>query len=215
MSNAKSGNYCQPRCDEATTEVQFVDPGSGSFSIIIIPTTKLLIAKENPSIEDVGEINGILDAISPAITASVAVEPEEVVKAETVRVDGKAYYSYELLTPFADAGVHNVAVVTTNKNYVILATVGASEKQWAKSENDLKKSSRASGAERETETNDRANEEVEEGDHEPRRGRERAREGRGEGLFARAETIWYTRKSFIKNARAAVATIPQKGFGAA
>jgi hypothetical protein len=139
VSNAKSGNYCQPRCDEATTEVQFVDPGSGSFSIIIIPTTKLLIAKENPSIEDVGEINGILDAISPAITASVAVEPEEVVKAETVRVDGKAYYSYELLTPFADAGVHNVAVVTTNKNYVILATVGASEKQWAKSENDLKK----------------------------------------------------------------------------
>ena len=35
--------------------------------------------------------------------------------------------------------MHNVAVVTTNKNYVILATVGASEKQWAKSENDLKK----------------------------------------------------------------------------
>ena len=130
-------------------------------------------------------------------------------------MDGKAYYSYELLTPFADAGVHNVAVVTTNKNYVILATVGASEKQWAKSETISKKSSRASGAERETETNDRANEEVEEGDHEPRRGRERAREGRGEGLPRAPKSIWYTRKSSIKKRARAVATIPQKGFGAA
>ena len=41
VSNARSGNYCQPRCDEATTEVQFVDPTAGSVQIIIIPTTKL------------------------------------------------------------------------------------------------------------------------------------------------------------------------------
>jgi hypothetical protein len=139
VSNARSGNYCQPRCDEATTEVQFTEPGSGSLQIIIIPTTKLLIAKQDPSIEDVGDINGILDAISPAITGSVAVEAEEVASAKTVSIDGKSYYRYELVTPFAETGLHNVAVVSTNKNYVMIATIGASEKQYAKSEGDLRK----------------------------------------------------------------------------
>ena len=139
VSNARSGNYCQPRCDEATTEVQFTEPGSGSLQLIIIPTTKLLIAKQDPTIEDVGDINGILDAISPAITGSVAVEAEEVASAKTISIDGKSYYRYELVTPFAESGVHNVAVVSTNKNYVMIATIGASEKQYAKSEGDLKK----------------------------------------------------------------------------
>ena len=66
-------------------------------------------------------------------------EREEVTSAETVAIDGKSYYKYELLTPFADAGVHSLSVVSTNKNYVFIATIGASEKQWAKSEADLRK----------------------------------------------------------------------------
>ena len=53
---------------------------------------------------------------------------------------------------------------------------------------------------------------MEEGDHEPRRGRERAREGRGEGLFARAETIWYTRKSSIKKRARGRRNDPSEGF---
>ena len=139
VSNARSGNYCQPRCDEATTEVQFVEPSAGSLQIIIIPTTKLLIAKQDPSVEDVGTIDGILNAISPAITGSVAAEPEEVVSASTKVKDGRSYYEYELLTPFAEFGLHSVSAVSTNKNYVMIATIAASEKQWAKSEADLKK----------------------------------------------------------------------------
>ena len=139
VSNARSGNYCQPRCDEATTEVQFVEPSAGSLQIIIIPTTKLLIAKQDPTVEDVGTIDGILNAISPAITGSVAAEPEEVVSASTKVKDGRSYYEYELLTPFAEFGLHSVSAVSTNKNYVMIATIAASEKQWAKSEADLKK----------------------------------------------------------------------------
>ena len=139
VSNARSGNYCQPRCDEATTEVQFVEPSAGSLQIIIIPTTKLLIAKQDPSVEDVGTIDGILNAISPAITGSVAAEPEEVVASSTKVKDGRSYYEYELLTPFAEFGLHSVSAVSTNKNYVMIATIAASEKQWAKSEADLKK----------------------------------------------------------------------------
>ena len=91
MSNARSGNYCQPRCDEATTEVQFVEPSAGSLQIII-HTTKLLIFKQDPSVEDVGTIDGILNAISPAITGSVAAEPEEVVASSTKVKDGRSYY---------------------------------------------------------------------------------------------------------------------------
>jgi len=139
VSNARSGNYCQPRCDEATTEVQFVEPSAGSLQIIIIPTTKLLIAKQDPTVEDVGTIDGILNAISPAITGSVAAEPEEVVASSTKVKDGRSYYEYELLTPFAEFGLHSVSAVSTNKNYVMIATIAASEKQWAKSEADLKK----------------------------------------------------------------------------
>jgi len=68
VSNAKSGNYCQPRCDEATTEVGFSDPAQGTLQIIIIPTTKLLISKKFPSMGDVGTISNVINAISPAIT---------------------------------------------------------------------------------------------------------------------------------------------------
>ena len=139
VSNARSGNYCQPRCDEATTEVQFVEPSAGSLQIIIIPTTKLLIAKQDPTVEDVGTIDGILNAISPAITGSVAAEPEEVVSSSTKVKDGRSYYEYELLTPFAEFGLHSVSAVSTNKTTSMIATIAASEKQWAKSEADLKK----------------------------------------------------------------------------
>jgi len=116
-----------------------VDSNAGSLQIIIIPTTKLLIAKQDPSIEDVGAIDGILNAISPAITGSVAAEPEEVVYSRAVTKDGKSYYEYELLTPFAEFGLHSVSAISTNKNYVMIATIAASEKQWAKSEKDLRK----------------------------------------------------------------------------
>jgi len=93
VSNAKSGNYCQPRCDEATTEVAFGNPEQGTFQIIIIPTTKLLIAKKNPTLSDVGNSRSILDAISPAITgSSVAIEDEDIVRIEDSARDDRLFY---------------------------------------------------------------------------------------------------------------------------
>ena len=38
------------------------------MQIIIIPTTKLRISKKSPSMSDVGSINNVINAISPAIT---------------------------------------------------------------------------------------------------------------------------------------------------
>jgi len=54
--------------NQATTEVSFGNAEQGILQVIIIPTTKLLIAKKNPSLKDVGSAAGILNAISPAIT---------------------------------------------------------------------------------------------------------------------------------------------------
>jgi len=139
VSNARSGNYCQPRCDEATLEVQFAEKNSGSVQIIIIPTTKLMITKKFPSIEEVGSLSDVLNAISPSITGSVAIEDEEVVNMSTVDIESKTYYVYEALTPFAESGLHNLACVTTNQNYIMIVACSASEKQWNTSEQELRK----------------------------------------------------------------------------
>jgi hypothetical protein len=58
---------------KATTEVSFGSSTQGTLQVIIIPTTKLLIAKKYPSLHEVGDISGILKAISPAITGRYAI----------------------------------------------------------------------------------------------------------------------------------------------
>lgn len=138
VSNAKSGNYCQPRCDEATTEVSFGNSEQGTLQVIIIPTTKLLIAKKNPSLKDVGSATGILNAISPAITGSVAIEEEDIVDVKEVEKQGKVYYEYELFTPYAQSGAHNLTTVCTSMNYLVMATISATEKEWTNAEKTLK-----------------------------------------------------------------------------
>lgn len=139
VSNAKSGNYCQPRCDEATTEVQFASPSSGTIQVIIIPTNKLMITEKLPRIDTVGSLAAVLEAVSPAITGSVAVEEEEILSKQQKVTNGWGYYEYELLTPFAAYGLHNIASVTTSQNYVVIATAAASERQWESSEKELRK----------------------------------------------------------------------------
>ena len=50
VANAISGNYCQPRCDETTTEVMFQSGTQGKISLIISPLTKVTRLIE-PSID--------------------------------------------------------------------------------------------------------------------------------------------------------------------
>jgi len=117
VSNAKSGNYCQPRCDEvlfhlprgeakfifskATTEVQFASPTAGTLQVIIIPTNKLMITEKSPEIESVGTLDSVLNAVSPAITGSVAVEQEEIISQEQYSKNNRGYYQVFLsLTNF-------------------------------------------------------------------------------------------------------------------
>lgn len=48
------------------------------------------------------------------------------------------YYKYELETPFALTGSHNLAKATAKGNTVILFVASASDKQWPLSEKVLK-----------------------------------------------------------------------------
>jgi len=104
---------------KATTEVSFGSSTQGTLQVIIIPTTKLLIAKKYPSLHEVGDISGILNAISPAITGSVAVEEEDIVDMQQIKKNGRDYYEYELFTPYAEAGSHNLTTVCTSMVRVV------------------------------------------------------------------------------------------------
>mmetsp|Transcript_2954 Transcript_2954/g.10698 ORF Transcript_2954/g.10698 Transcript_2954/m.10698 type:complete len:109 (-) Transcript_2954:839-1165(-) len=97
-----------------------------------------MISEKFPTIEAVGTLEAVLNAVSPAITGSVAVEQEEILSKQSRNVAGSSYYEYELLTPFAAYGIHNLASVTTTQNYVMIATAAASEKQWESSQQELR-----------------------------------------------------------------------------
>ena len=71
--------------------------------------------------------------------SSVAVEQEEVVSKDKFRSHGRNYYKYELLTPFAAYGLHNVASVTTSQSYVVIAAAAANDKQWVSSQKELER----------------------------------------------------------------------------
>eukprot|EP00854_Cymbomonas_tetramitiformis_P032330 gene32330-40969_t len=86
VANAISGNYCQPRCDEPTTEVKFSYPAEGSCQVIIAPLVKLTRQKR-PSIDEVGPLDGIIASVGPYITGDF-VEPEDVIAQEELVVDG-------------------------------------------------------------------------------------------------------------------------------
>jgi hypothetical protein len=137
VSNAISGNYCLPKCGDQTTELKFAGPKQGDLNVIIVPIGKLRINKQNPTLEEVGNPDAVIEAVGQSITNSVNIEAEEVVSADIMKVDGKTYYLYNILTPFAKSGLHNVAAVTTDKNYLIILCVASNEKQWSAAQDTL------------------------------------------------------------------------------
>mmetsp|Transcript_31885 Transcript_31885/g.59962 ORF Transcript_31885/g.59962 Transcript_31885/m.59962 type:complete len:277 (-) Transcript_31885:152-982(-) len=136
VSNAISGNYCQPRCDEPTTEVKFASGKEGQLQVIIAPLTKLT-RKTNPTIDQVGTIDGVLNSIGPYITGDF-IEPEDVTAQKEIN-DGKKYFVYELETPYALTGTHNLASVTCSKNELVMMVVSCNDKQWNAAASNLRR----------------------------------------------------------------------------
>jgi len=93
----------------------------------------------NPSVADIGTPEQlIVNSFGPYITAGEGVDAEAVVSAVSKTVDGQTYYIYELLTPEALSGAHNVASLTFKGGVSVLCVGSASEKQWAAGETHIK-----------------------------------------------------------------------------
>mmetsp|Transcript_5735 Transcript_5735/g.20882 ORF Transcript_5735/g.20882 Transcript_5735/m.20882 type:complete len:294 (-) Transcript_5735:3065-3946(-) len=139
VRNAISGNYCQPRCGEPTVEVNFEGRNEGSLQVWITPEVKLTRANESGTpIDGIGSPLQIIEALGPYVTGNFIDIDEDVVSYDVVEKNGIPYYEFELFTPFALTGVHNVASVTAVGSSVVLLAVSASEGQWSTSEDKLR-----------------------------------------------------------------------------
>ena len=127
----------QPRCDEPTTEVIFSSPLQGKMSVIISPLTKVT-RLVNPQVSDIGTPEKLIESFGPYITGDTIDVANDVVSATSQTVDGQVYDTYELFTPTALSGAHNVAALTFKGGVSVLCVASASDKQWDAAQGDLR-----------------------------------------------------------------------------
>ncbi|CAM6091194.1 unnamed protein product [Calypogeia fissa] len=136
VANILSGNYCQPKCAEPWVEVKFADANQGAIQVVAAPMVRLT-NKPNATIEEIGTPETILAALGPFVTGN-SFDPEEVLGTSVQRRGDQTYYRYELETPYAKTGAHNLATATAKGSVVMLLVVSASDAQWSSSENLLR-----------------------------------------------------------------------------
>lgn len=137
VANIQSGNFCQPRCDEPWTEVVFEAASEGKVTLMAAPLRRLGVNKP-VSIEKVGSLDSVLSSIGPFISGT-GIDEEDVVSKEQKTIDGKTYYLYETYAPSGTNPPHSVTCVTTRGDLAYLFITAATDKQWSKSANKLKK----------------------------------------------------------------------------
>lgn len=138
VANILSGNYCQPRCDEPWTEVIFENAEEGRAALLASPLFKLTPRKVK-SITDIGDPQGIIFSIGPYITGTFLDEDDVLSASERKLDDGEVYYYYEVNSPYAKFGQHIVTSATVKGEVALLFVVSASDKQWSKSEGNIRK----------------------------------------------------------------------------
>ncbi|CAL9060518.1 psbP domain-containing protein 6, chloroplastic-like [Musa acuminata AAA Group] len=136
VANILSGNYCQPKCAEPWVEVKFEDEKQGKVQIVASPLVRLT-NKPNATIEDIGSPEKVIASLGPFVTGNTF-DSDELLEASIEKSGDQTYYKYELETPFALTGSHNLAKATAKGNTVILFVASASDKQWPLSEKVLK-----------------------------------------------------------------------------
>lgn len=136
IANILSGNYCQPKCAEPWVEVKFENAKEGTVQVVASPMVRLS-NKPNVTIEEIGNPEKIISALGPFVTGN-SYDPDEVLETSVDHRGDLTYYSYQLETPFALTGSHNLATATAKGNVVLLCVVSANDKQWASSQDLLK-----------------------------------------------------------------------------
>lgn len=136
VANILSGNYCQPKCAEPWVEVKFEDEKQGKVQVVASPLIRLT-NKPNATIEEIGSPEKLIASLGPFVTGN-SYDPDELLETTVERLGEQTYYKYELETPFALTGSHNLAKATAKGNTVVLFVVSASDKQWQTSQKTLK-----------------------------------------------------------------------------
>uniref|UniRef100_A0A0F7GYI9 Photosystem II reaction center PsbP family protein n=1 Tax=Geranium maderense TaxID=28964 RepID=A0A0F7GYI9_9ROSI len=136
IANILSGNYCQPKCAEPWVEVKFEDEKQGKVQVVASPLIRLT-NKPNALIEDIGNPEKLIASLGSFVTGNTY-DPDELLEASVEKIGDQTYYKYELETPFALTGTHNLAKATAKGNSVVLFVVSANEKQWQSSQKTLK-----------------------------------------------------------------------------
>ncbi|KAG6480649.1 psbP domain-containing protein 6, chloroplastic-like [Zingiber officinale] len=136
VANILSGNYCQPKCAEPWVEVKFEDEKQGKVQIVASPLIRLT-NKPNATIEDIGSPEKLIASLGPFVTGNTF-DPDELLEASVDKLGDQTYYKYELETPFALTGSHNLAKATAKGNTVILFVASANDKQWPVSQKILR-----------------------------------------------------------------------------
>ncbi|XP_061372387.1 psbP domain-containing protein 6, chloroplastic [Gastrolobium bilobum] len=136
VANILSGNYCQPKCAEPWVEVKFEDEKQGKVQVVASPLIRLT-NKPNASIEDIGSPEKVIASLGPFVTGSTY-DPDELLETSVEKLGDQTYYKYELETPYALTGSHNLAKATAKGNTVVLFVASANDKQWQTSQKTLK-----------------------------------------------------------------------------
>lgn len=137
VPNVLTGNYCQPKCDEPTTEVKFASEKEGALQVQIAPLFKVT-SEPNPDIKEIGQPMDLVDSFGQYFTGST-IEKEDVIDARKVDKKGQTYYVYEIASPLAISGSHNYGAITFSGPVAVLCTVAASDSQWERAQDDLRK----------------------------------------------------------------------------
>ena len=136
--NILSGNFCMPRCDEPWYETLWVSKDEGSAQLIVAPVFRL-VSKANATLADLGAPDQVIERIGPFITGNYLDSTDDVVTSGTEQfADGRTYYTYELLAPYAKTGARLLAAVAVKGDLVYMWVLGASQTQWGKSEGKLR-----------------------------------------------------------------------------
>ncbi|KAI4300923.1 hypothetical protein L6164_034249 [Bauhinia variegata] len=136
VANILSGNYCQPKCAEPWVEVKFEDEKQGKVQVVASPLIRLT-NKPNASIEDIGSPEKLIGSLGPFVTGNTY-DPDELLETSVEKLGDQTYYKYELETPYALTGSHNLAKATAKGNTVVLFVASANDKQWPTSQKILK-----------------------------------------------------------------------------
>ena len=107
--NILSGNFCMPRCDEPWYEVLWESKDEGRAKLVVSPLYRL-ISKSAATLQDLGPPEQVVERIGPFITGNYLDSTDDVVAMDTERfADGRTYYTYELITPYAKDAPHSYA----------------------------------------------------------------------------------------------------------